>query len=476
MIRFLDNWDKSNILLLIMSNILLTEFVISPVFKICLSILPFLLLSFLYFNSSKRDVFYVYLIVYTFCYPFGPRDLTSYQNGQLNDYISYTNLNIGFLSLSLFSLLFFTIIECSRIKIIGSFLFKGFIFFGLLFTYSFLNSIANGFYLKFFVSDLKPFLLFFVGIYFGYCLWQRFEVQFEQLFFKVIIVFLIVYAGKTFFYVIYDIFKGNELNNFGTIPYLFLPILFTAIFTVKNGAQRFFMIFAAFISSFSISRGFFIMLGTLGVLVPFFFVERKVAIKIVSSYVLFLGILVFLYSFSSFFLSESAQVFLAYKLNFFSNELGNSEVELNRSTYIRLLEFQNIWFEISRNPFSLLFGKGIGSYFEFKEFPISNSMLGADAFSSDQLEINKFFRPHTFFITGLLKGGIVLVFLFGFYNLRHFFRMAKSFKRSLNDYSYFIVFSGIFTALFFFYYWIPEFLFLNGMILGFYKMKISNGY
>ncbi len=476
MMSLLNKWDKLNILFLIVVNFILTDLPLPTLLKILLSALPFIVLAVIYFSNRNFSVFFSYLLIYTFSYPFGPRgDLTD-QSGEIAGYFSYTNLNIGFLSLSLFSLLLFTWLECQKEGLIPKLVYNGFIFFLCLIAYSIFNSIFAGFYLKYFITDLKPFVLFFFGIFFGYCLWFRFRLQIDYIFLKILYTWTLVYFGKTVLYLCYDLIKGNELSNFGTIPYLFLPILFTVMFTIRDSKTRYFLIFAAFISSFSISRGFFIMLGALAIVVPSFYIRRNDAIKVIGTYVVFLIILISLYSFSSLFLSERAQIFLDYKLNFFSNELGSSEVELNRSTYIRVLEFQNIWSDITSNPVYFLFGKGVGSYFEFKAFPISLSMLNdnsTDAFSLDQRELNKFFRPHTFVITGLLKGGLVLVVLFSFYNFRHFFRMATKFKKAKSLDAYFIAFSGIFTSLFFFYYWIPEFLFLNGLILGYFKYRLS---
>src|SRR5690606_35943779 len=102
----------------------------SPLLKIALSALPFFILLHFYFFQKDKVQFSTYLLIYTFAYPFGPRELDSYQMGELLDYYSYTNLSVGVLSLSLFSLIFFTFLECQRHNMVARLIYNGLLFFG----------------------------------------------------------------------------------------------------------------------------------------------------------------------------------------------------------------------------------------------------------------------------------------------------------------------------------------------------------
>ncbi|WP_348706949.1 hypothetical protein [Tenacibaculum sp. 190524A02b] len=146
---------------------------------------------------------------------------------------------------------------------------------------------------------------------------------------------------------------------------------------------------------------------------------------------------------------------------------------MNRSTLIRVYEFKNIMYDSLVSPIYLFLGKGLGGYFEFRQYQLP-TYLGVDAFSHKQLELNKFFRPHTFFNVALLKGGLLLLILYSKKCISIFLYSRKVFKRNKKD--IFIVFAGIFSLLFFFFFWIPEFLFLDGLILGYVKCHRKNNF
>jgi len=465
----LNKWDYINIVFLVLVNLSLTDLLDSNLFKTIISFLPFTILLILYINKPKH-VFYKVFLVYIFAFPFSPRDIVLVQQGtSLKTFISFTNLDIGFLSLSLLSIILFTIIECSKLGLIPKMI-QFFIFYLLSFIcYSILFNFGD-FYLNFFISDLKPFLIFFFGYFFGLCIYKRFHNIWNQIFFKSLLILLFVFFIKTIFYITYDLYVNNYNTSFSTLPYLFIPVLYLAFFS-NDLKKRNWIIAMAFISSISLSRGYFLMLGVLYLLLPIFFTKKKNFKKIFKSYIIFSGLLIFLFSFSKMFLSDQINVFLEYKLNFFTVELFSGNTDLNRSTLIRVFEFLNITDDLMKSPINFFFGKGLGGYFQFKEYSLPIP-LSTDAFSDSQLILNKYFRPHTFINSALLKGGLFLLIGFSITNIKTFIYSFKSFKRNENQ--AFVLFSGIFSLLFLFYFWIPEFLFLNGLIIGYVRKHKRN--
>lgn len=466
---FLNKGDYLNIFFLVTVNILLTDLLSSDILKSFLAILPFLILVYIYI-TKKKAVFYKYFIVYLFAFPFSPRDIILVQQGEsLSSFISFVNFNIGFLSLSLFSIIFFTLIEVLNLGLIKRMI-ESFIVYLLPFTcYSLFMNITD-FHLNFFISDFKPFLIFFFGYFFGLSIYERFKESWNKIFLKIIHTLLIVFFVKTIFYIIYDLLSNSYNTSFSTLGYLFIPVLFS-FFYIKEAKNRIFFILMAFVSSFNLSRGFFLMLGVFYFLLPFFYSKIKNIKKIFASYIVLTFLMFLLLSLSKLFLSSEINMFLEYKLGFFTDEIFSENKEMNRSTLIRIFEFKNIIFELINSPIKLFFGKGMGGYFEFKEY-ISPIKIDVDAFSQSQIDINKFFRPHTFFNMSLLKGGVFLFFIFSIINVKVFLYSIKLYKREINN--IFILFSGIFSLLYLFFYWIPEFLFLNGLIISYVRKHKRN--
>ncbi len=458
----LNKYDYLHIIVLIIINILLTDLLSSTFLKKVISLLPFFVLIYLYFFKNKL-VFYKVFIVYIFVFPFSPRDIVLVQQGtSIGDFVSFINFNVGFLSLSLFSIILFTLLEVQKLGLMTQ-LIKYFIIYIISYvTYSLVMN-SHDFYLNFFISDLKPFLIFFFGYFFGLCIWKRFKMNWNEIFLKILYILLFVYVFKTIFYLSYDFVIKVYNTSFSTLPYLFIPILFLAFFT-KDLKNRSYIMLAALISSFSVSRGYFIMLGALYLILPIFFTNYRNLKKVFIGYVVFSFFSFLFISFSHVFLSEKINVFLQYKLNFFTEEIFAKKTDLNRSTLIRVYEFKNIIYDLLNSPILLLTGKGLGGYFEFKEYALP-TYIDVDAFSKKQVEINKFFRPHTFFNVALLKGGVLLLVLYSKKCISIFIYSKKVYKSKEKE--IFILFSGIFSLLFFFYFWIPEFLFLDGLILGY---------
>lgn len=466
---FLNKGDYLNIFFLVIANILLTDLLKSDVLKSILSFLPFLILVYIYI-FKKKSVFYKVFIVYLFAFPFSPRDIVLVQQGEsLSNFISFINFNVGFLSLSLFSIIFFTLIEVLNLGLAKKMI-ELFIVYLLPFTcYSIFMNVTD-FHLNFFISDFKPFLIFFFGYFFGLCIYKRFKTNWNVIFLKIIYILLIVFFVKTIFYIVYDLFISSYNTSFSTLGYLFIPVLFAFFYTEKT-KNKTLIILMALVSSFNLSRGFFLMLGVFYMLLPLFYSNKSNVKKILSSYFVLTTLLFLFFSFSKLFLSDEISLFLEYKLDFFTEELFSENIELNRSSTIRVFEFKNILFEIMNTPLQLFLGKGMGGYFEFKEY-ISPIPIDVDAFSQNQVTLNKYFRPHTFFNMSLLKGGMFLFLIFSYTNIKVFFYSVKLHKQKVN--SIFVVFSGVFCLLYLFFYWIPEFLFLNGLIISYVKKHKKN--
>jgi hypothetical protein len=406
---------------------------------------------FLSFFKAKKEWFLLTLLTSLFLMPFGPRDEIGMQQGDINNFVSIQSLQIFGFPLSIFLILVLSILILKKRNFILQK--PKYIYFLIVFTVfsisiSFIYPVHNKFI--FFISDFRNFIVFYLGV----ILTSYFNKLQLLKGLKMFLIFgTLILSSKTIIIIIYDTISSNNYLTLGTLPYLFIPVLCYFLIENKIKFKKLFIILSLF-CCISASRGN-IIIFFLSVMFTLYLIARrekslKIFLKIIFSVVIISPIFIYVVSF---FNTNLINLF-SYKLDFFSSELFSGG-ELNESTAIRLLESNQIFTDGIDNFIFLIFGKGMGGGFSF---PLGINLTTA-AFSQIQLDLNFFYRPHTFINYFMLKGGLVLLFLFSYVNISIFKKFIKS-QKNIE------VFISLFILLSPFYYWVPEFIFLNGMFYG----------
>ena len=319
--------------------------------------------------------------------------------------------------------------------------------------------------IKYILNDLRFFVLIISGIAIGTNFFRPDQKRDSRLqlvdFLKTL---TICYAFKTIIIIVIDIIQLNILFSFATSPYIFTP-LFLAFLVAKNISfkNRTAGLIFCFIALFSISRGNYLLI-LVSILLFFVFFSGKNATKtkiklIVLSPVFF----IFIFTLALKVLPPKTASVIVYKLNFFSDELLDSN-NLNRSTQVRIYELKNIYSESKNSKYPILVGQGLGGYFEFKNHPPPFEILPWD-YSIDQIKSKKYFKPHTFLNYAFLKGGLLFVSFF-LLSAKYFIINARK-QIKLNShlevkfYYYYLFF---FSLVIFQLFWIPELVVLWGII------------
>lgn len=169
---------------------------------------------------------------------------------------------------------------------------------------------------------------------------------------------------------------------------------------------------------------------------------KKLFKLIVSITIILAGVIVF----GLFFMPQKSEyVFWKYStiLDWELNPSSGSE-----TVAVREIEIINILGKLIENK-SLLWGEGLGSYFESKYYSFSENVYkdNANAYSREQLENDKFFKPHNSLIQILLQMGVLGLFCYLFFIIVLFINMKKDFFRS-NDFELKILFFSLFLGSF----------------------------
>jgi hypothetical protein len=111
----------------------------------------------------------------------------------------------------------------------------------------------------------------------------------------------------------------------------------------------------------------------------------------------------------------------------------NIEAERLSSVSVRVLEFQNIWHHLLEQG-TILWGEGLGGWFDDSYHPYSRSLLGGSAYPDEDILMGKIFKPHGIQFVVLLKMGIIGLFLYFFIMLLFFKESYVVFRRSTRSF------------------------------------------
>lgn len=122
----------------------------------------------------------------------------------------------------------------------------------------------------------------------------------------------------------------------------------------------------------------------------------------------------------------------------------NPYAEASNSSTIRLIELKNIIGELFSNPYYLIFGKGLGGFFQTDFASFASVHLGTHSYPAGWIAEGKFYRPHGTIIYLLLKNGLVMTIVFYYAIFQLFRKGTKLFKNKIHSYSKIIAISFLF--------------------------------
>ena len=129
-------------------------------------------------------------------------------------------------------------------------------------------------------------------------------------------------------------------------------------------------------------------------------------------------------------------------------KIFSNDYEMSGSGKVRVIEMDNVLFEISQNILNFLFGKGLNGTYTFTQYPMTISGVGLESFSSDQLTSGIFYSTHNFTSFYLLKLGFIGLFIY-----------SLSFVVSLKDVKkYSLILILISTMIFLYNLWVTPIL------------------
>ncbi|APG65042.1 hypothetical protein LPB136_06575 [Tenacibaculum todarodis] len=158
--------------------------------------------------------------------------------------------------------------------------------------------------------------------------------------------------------------------------------------------------------------------------------------------------------------------YFMWKINTFNPGEGDS----SRVRYISLI---NIMYELLENPYYLVFGKGLGGYFEAIHMPFDIA-LGKGSFNLKWIAEGKFYKPHGIIMYSLLKYGLVmssiLFFSVGQYVSKNLF---KSFRQADNILKYISIALLINIPFIFITMFSSKLQIMFGMVVAFAQISIT---
>jgi hypothetical protein len=273
-----------------------------------------------------------------------------------------------------------------------------------------------------FVNDFRFFINFLVG-YFGVILYIDNSKEIYTIF-KVI---GLIFAGKLIVLVYQTIFISQDLDIYtiaGDTGLVLAPTILLLYYIFKNQNSKliiYFLIFLCILSfGISASRGRILVL--IIQILLFFFISGRL------KYLPFLLLIFPLAFFSIPLISENLFAFLTWKLESFkpSNSSGIS-------SFIRIIEYQNIISKSLNSYSDFFFGQGLGGSWDSKAYPYGFNLIGTTSYPDEWIINDRFFKPHGIIQFCILKfgiGGIILLYYFIF---KHFFKLKKSFSLKIND-------------------------------------------
>ncbi|NVJ60863.1 MAG: hypothetical protein HWE27_10760 [Gammaproteobacteria bacterium] len=265
--------------------------------------------------------------------------------------------------------------------------------------------------LKFMFSDFRIFLTLVLGVFIavGYVgKNSAYVTDFMQLLVNI----SVIIGLKSIMFVASDLILASPKLMLSTQPYIFIALVFS--YLVLDVKYKYLLLPLAILASVKISRGeiAYIMMEALLLIFVVALLYKNSLKKVTKVYSknALVGLIVVALPVSWMALyNEYLFNFLVYKFSFFTTEIWSGDVAFSAST--RMYEFLNIVAFQMENFRALIIGRGLGGYFDFTFFPLGYE-LGLSDFSSKELELGVFFKPHFFINFVLLKFGLTGLLLY----------------------------------------------------------------
>lgn len=258
--------------------------------------------------------------------------------------------------------------------------------------------------------------------------------QFDELFFVIVyVVFLKGIIGITHYVIGIGVDIGGNIRAVVDSIRNIFPLLllcFVGFYAGKNklGLKSTYLYLIGFIGAFNVvnyaSRTNILLLGV-GIFLIFYFYRKYIArsrakLKILSSasgliFIVILGV-GFMY-----YLRPDSLNFIFWKLNTFS---PGTDLDISASSATRYLEAINI-FQYLKEQGAILYGSGLGGYFEDNYLPYTTLLVEKDAYNEEWILNGTIFKPHGAQLFIFLKSGMIGLLIYGY-------SLYKIFKQGVN--------------------------------------------
>lgn len=448
------------------------------------AVLMLVLVVFVGFHNFRKGV--TLFLFFSFLSPYAPRNLvsivTEFKDEVRIPYYSFTGSTIFGFSMSQWGIVFLGIIALIKLrvyksdKIVSNRLSK-FKFFTALMVLlmcfaTLIDNLAyrDVFNIRDYISDHRFFVLAMFSIIVSRCCFQ-YVSNCKTWLVSLLLIIGVCSGFKTLLHLLFDIFTSQANFSFATQPYLFFPLVLALFFGNKNNKSGRSIIallsLFIFLGAFSISRGdvllFFIDVILFVILI--FSQKGNLKNKVASVFLVFCTTMLMVVVVGQLLKSYNAHMyeFLMFKIQFFTTELWNND--FSGSASIRYYEFLNIYNDCVNYVYPLLIGKGFGGYFTFDAYD-APGLLSLSDFSTKQLQLMKFTRPHTFINFTLLKGGVAFMIYYIGLIFLSFIYGVRGCRSAANSNKLFYAYCSLFSVFAFNMYWLPRYIFVFFLMLG----------
>ena len=333
------------------------------------------------------------------------------------EYFSFHSQKLFLFSFSTTTLLVYSIIIFFRKKLVfkKNKLLTIFLIMGLFSLIS--GLISDKILVQFIISDLKWLIAFFIGLNIAF---SKKEIIFMKNHLTILIYSTIII---TFFCLLSD-FLSNEFKFKYSINFIYIVPVVGFLLLIKGKKSSLFL--------------FNIPVTTTDIIFYIGLIFKRAKLKsllLITSFAIILVVFsgvstdkVESDSFAGFLLRES-------KIN--------TDIEVDKSVLVRFYEINSFF---KGSTFNILFGRGVGGYFELNDFPLD---LDLSDFSEFELTNKKFNQPHTFIVYLLMKFGVIGFLLISYFSFKYTY--GSLFFR-------FILTLSILTS----FYWVPLIAFMWG--------------
>ena len=328
---------------------------------------------------------------------------------------------------------------------------------------------------KYIISDVRPILIFLIGVIITIDIKNKKNWQYSPESFISLITFIAVALTVQFLFTLAnDSYQGELYLSFVSSPHIMWPLFFTVVMS-GNYLRNYIGIFS-FFGAFKIARGEILNIGISLTMIIFYFykltsgVTKAHKLNIFKSMTGLILIIIFLLTYLKFWHSYIFD-FIFFKFDFFIS-LALGEISSN-SVLMRFVEFQNIMAFYISNTDALIWGRGLGSYFTFSEFPPVRA-LEINDFSISEISSGLFYKPHHFINFLLLKGGLIGLSLYIIFCLRFLVMGLKIVKHgNINEkiLGYYLFFFSIYCLNM---YWQPTLIIWALLIYSFGEVNLRS--